>query len=92
VNFKLSAYKAHRVPTVEGRLVYVAADRTPDAQGNPVFLVRAELDADALKPFPGVIVYPGMPANLLIIGGERTALDFIVSPILDGMRRGMREE
>jgi HlyD family secretion protein len=92
VNFKLSAYKAHRVPTVEGRLVYVAADRTPDAQGNPVFLVRAELDADALKPFPGVIVYPGMPANVLIIGGERTALDFIISPILDGMRRGMREE
>lgn len=92
VNFKLSAYKAHRVPTVEGRLVYVAADRTQDPQGNPVFLVRAELDPGALKPFPGVAVYPGMPANLLIIGGERTALNFIISPILDGMRRGMREE
>jgi HlyD family secretion protein len=92
VNFRLSAYKAHRVPTVEGRLVYVAADRQQDAQGNPIFLVRAELDRDALKPFPGVLVYPGMPADLLIIGGERSALNFLISPILDGMRHGMREE
>jgi hypothetical protein len=29
---------------------------------------------------------------VLIIGGERTALDFILSPIRDGMRHGMREE
>ncbi len=92
VNFKLSAYKAHRVPTVEGRLVYVAADRQQDPQGNPFFLVRAELDPDALKPFPGVVVYPGMPADLLIIGGERSALNFLISPILDGIRHGMREE
>jgi HlyD family secretion protein len=92
VNFRLSAYKAHRVPTVEGRLVYVAADRQVDPQGNASFLVRAELDRDALRPFPGVGVYPGMPADLLIIGGERTALDFLISPIMDGMRHGMREE
>ena len=92
VSIRLSAYKAHRVPTVEGRLVYVAADRTEDTQGNPQVLVRAELNRDALKPFPGVAVYPGMPADILIIGGERTALDFIISPILDGMHRGMREE
>jgi HlyD family secretion protein len=92
VNVKLSAYKTHRVPTIEGRLVYVAADRVLDSQSNPVFYVRAELDRDALKPFPGVTVYPGMPADLLIIGSERTAMDFITSPILDGMRHGMREE
>ena len=92
VNIKLSAYKAHRVPTVEGTLVYVAADRQPDAHGEQVFLVRAELDRDALKPFPGVLAYAGMPADILIIGGERSALDFIISPFLDGMGGGMREE
>ncbi len=92
VNVKLSAYKAHRVPTLEGRLVYVAADRQQDAHGDPVFLVRAELDRDALKPFPGVAVYAGMPADVLIIGRERTVLDFIISPIRDGMRHGMHED
>ncbi len=92
VNVKLTAYKAHRVPTLEGRLVYVAADRQQDAHGDPVFLVRAELDRDALKPFPGVAVYAGMPADVLIIGRERTVLDFIISPIRDGMRHGMHED
>ncbi|MBV9748066.1 MAG: HlyD family type I secretion periplasmic adaptor subunit [Acetobacteraceae bacterium] len=92
VNVKLSAYKAHRVPSLEGRLVYVAADRQQDAHGDPVFLVRAELDRDALKPFPGVAVYAGMPADVLIIGRERTVLDFIISPIRDGMRHGMHED
>ncbi len=92
VNVRLSAYKAHRVPTVTGRLVYVGADRQPDAHGDPVFLVRAELDPDALKPYPGVVAYAGMPADVLIIGGERTALDFLISPIRDGMRGGMRED
>ena len=92
VNVKLSAYKAHRVPTVEGRLVYVAADRQQNAHGDPVFLVRAELDRDALKSFPGVAAYAGMPADVLIIGRERTVLDFIISPIRDGMRHGMHEE
>ena len=92
VNVRLSAYKVHRVPTVEGRLVYVAADRQQDPHGEPVFLVRAELDADALTPFPGVVAYAGMPADVLIIGGERSALDFLISPILDGMHRGMHED
>jgi hypothetical protein len=33
-----------------------------------------------------------MPADVLIVGGGRTALDYLLSPILDGMRRAMREE
>ena len=92
VNIKLSAYKAHRVPAVSGRLVYVGADRQENARGEPVFLVRAELSPDALAPYPGVTAYAGMPADILIVGGERTALDFIISPLADGMRGGMREE
>ncbi len=92
VNVKLSAYKAHRVPSIIGQLVYVGADRQENARGDPVFLVRAELNPDALALYPGVKVYAGMPADILIVGGERTALDFIISPLADGMRGGMREE
>lgn len=63
-----------------------------DARGDPAFLVRAELDADALKPFPGVAAYAWMPAGVRIIGGERIALDFIISPIRDGRRHATRED
>jgi HlyD family secretion protein len=33
-----------------------------------------------------------MPAEVLIINGERTAIDFFISPITDSWRRSFREE
>ena len=92
VNVRLTAYKAHRVPVVTGHLVYVAADRQTDAHNDPVFLVRAELDPGALAGLKDVALYPGMPADVLIIGGERSVLDFLISPIRDNIRHAMNEE
>jgi HlyD family secretion protein len=33
-----------------------------------------------------------MPAEVLIIGGERTAIDYFISPITDSLRRSFGEE
>jgi hypothetical protein len=33
-----------------------------------------------------------MPADILIIGGERSVLDFLISPIRDSIRHAMNEE
>ena len=88
VNVRLTAYKAHRVPVITGHLTYVGADRQLDANNLPVFMVRAELDADALRDKPGVVLMPGMPAEILIVNGARSVLDFLISPITDGIGRG----
>jgi len=92
VNVRLTAYKAHQVPVIPGHLVYVSADRQVDAQNEPIFKVRAELDEDALKRLANVEISAGMPADVLIIGRERTALDYLISPIRDSIRHAMREE
>ncbi len=92
VNVRLTAYKAHRVPVVSGRLTYVGADRQMDPSNLPVFLVRAELDPGALLNKPGVVLMPGMPADILIINGARSVLDFLISPITDSIGRAMKEE
>jgi HlyD family secretion protein len=92
VNIKLTAYKQHKVPTLSGRLLYVSADRQQDPKGEPFFLARAEIDQPALAAVRGVALYPGMPVEVLIINGERTAIDFFVSPITDSLRRSFREE
>lgn len=92
VNVRLTAYKARQVPVLTGRLTYVAADRMLNPSNEPVFLVRAELDPGALSGLPGVALSPGMTAELLIIGGERYALDFLLSPIRDSLRHGLREK
>lgn len=93
VNVRLTGFSHRRVPPLTGRLVYAGADRQVNARGEPFFLVRAVLDPDTERHLPeGVSLSPGMPADVLIIGTGRAALDYLLSPILDGMRRAMREE
>lgn len=92
VNVRLTSYKQHKVPVLTGTIVYVSADRQIDQKGEPFFLARAELDPDVLARLQGVKLYPGMPAEALIIGGERVALDYLISPITDSLNRALREE
>ena len=92
VNIRLTAYKAHRVPVISGHLTYVGADRQMDANNQPVFLMRAELDPDALSDKPGVVLLPGMPADVIVINGRRSVLSFLVSPIADSLFHAMREQ
>ena len=92
VNVRLSAYKAHKVPVIEGRLTYVGADRQLDSNNQPVFLIRAEIAPGALVDKPGVFLTPGMPADVLILNGKRSVLSFLVSPITDSVFHAMKEE
>jgi len=91
VNVRITAFSHRRVPPLPGRLTYVGADRQVNARGEPFFLVRAELDADALALLDGAVLAPGMPADMLVLQGERRAIDFFLGPLLDSMRRSMRE-
>ena len=92
MNIRLTAYKQSRVPVLTGKLIYVSADRQVDPRGNPFFLARAEIDAEAMAKLKGVSLYPGMPADVLIIGGERKAIDYFISPITRSLDRAFREE
>lgn len=92
VNIRLTAYKHNQVPVLTGALTYVSADRQVDARGTPFFLARAEIDASALARLKNVNLYPGMPAEVLIIGGERKAIDYFLSPITRSLDRAFREE
>jgi len=93
VNVRLTGFSHRRVPPLPGALVYVGADRQVNARGEAFFLLRATLDEAALRGVGGgIVLAPGMPADVLVIGTARTALDYVLSPILDSVRRAMREE
>ena len=75
-----------------GRLVYVAADAQQDQSGISFIVARAEIDRRELSKLKDVSLYPGMPAEVLIIGGERTAIDYFLSPITDSIHRALSEQ
>jgi HlyD family secretion protein len=92
VNVRLTSYKQHKVPVLTGRVTYVSADRQEDQKGDPFFLARAELDPGVLAGLSGVKVSPGMPAEILIVTGERLAIDYFISPITDSLNRSLTEQ
>jgi HlyD family secretion protein len=90
---RLTSYTRALAPTVEATITYVAADMMTDQRtGDHYFTARARLSRDSLAEWPEVRLYPGMPAEVMIVTGERRAIDYLVSPLFDRMRRAFHEK
>ncbi|HXL99909.1 MAG TPA: HlyD family type I secretion periplasmic adaptor subunit [Rhizomicrobium sp.] len=88
----MSAYMQRRLPMVSGTVTGISADRLTDQRtGQPYFNAVVSVDRSVLKDFPDVRIIPGMPVEVAIETGTRTALDYFLEPIRDVIRSGMRE-
>jgi HlyD family secretion protein len=86
----LLAYKSRNMPRIEGSVREVSADRLEDATTHqPYYLARVAVAQDSLPA--GVALSAGMPADVAIVTAERTMLDYLLRPITDTLRRGLRE-
>ena len=79
--------------SVEGRVSQVSADHLVDeATGLTYFQVRIVLDAASLRDaLDGSPIYPGMQAEVMIITGEHTTLDYLLLPLTRSFNRALRE-
>ena len=89
----LPAFQQRHMPQIHGRVRQVSPDAIADPQtGQLFFQVRVEIDRDQLAALePELELTPGMPAEVYITTGERTALDYLLSPFHDSLRRAWRE-
>ena len=89
----LSAYKQRNLPRIDGTVRTVSADSLVDEMtGQPYFLARVEVPQESLEGLDEDIrLAPGMPAEVMIMTGERTALNYILEPFVDTLRRSLRE-
>ncbi len=92
---QLSAYKTRLVPRINGHVTYISADRVQDPQ-NPVmpyhYTVRIEIDSEEFSKMNyDVKLYPGMPADVYIVKGERTFAQYIISPIIESFHKAFKE-
>jgi HlyD family secretion protein/epimerase transport system membrane fusion protein len=86
----LLAYRSRNLPRIEGMVREVSADRLEDPHTRePYYLARVAVARAALPA--GIALAPGMPADVMIVTGERTLLDYLTRPIADALRRGLRE-
>jgi len=89
----LSAFNQRNMPRLEGTVRSVSADAIIDeATGTSFFRTRIEVDKDHLAEIaPDIELAPGMPADVMITTGEQTAFEYLIGPLIDTVRFGMRE-
>lgn len=90
---QLTAISARSAPRVAGVVRSVSADRLFDeASKHPYYLVRVEVDRNELREIgPQIELVPGMPADVLIVTGERTLANYLLRPFLEAIWRTLRE-
>jgi len=89
----LTAYSQRRLPRIDGIVRSISADRLVDeATGQPYFLARVAVNPEELAALEGqVTLTAGMPAEVYILTGERTAFEYLMEPIIQSFRRAFRE-
>ena len=92
-DIRLVAYNQRTTPVVYGTVSYVSADTLVNERtGQSHYVADVELDPHELARLEAVKLYPGMPADVLIITGERTMLEYLLNPIRDSFSRAFREK
>jgi HlyD family secretion protein len=94
---RVHAYNQRRLPLILGKVTYVSADRlmekSSDKAGEQAYyLTRVEVDPESVAALPGAKLYPGMATDVVIETGERTALDYLLTPITTSLRKAFREQ
>jgi epimerase transport system membrane fusion protein len=92
---RFSAFKAAKTPKVSGRLTTLSADRLTDEQNRTgYYLARVEVDKDGLEELRqrGLILLPGMPAEVLINTGDRTFFQYLIQPLSNIFARSLIED
>jgi HlyD family secretion protein len=89
----LPAFKQRHLPRIEGRVRQVSADALVDPHtGERYFQARIEVDPAQLAALdPPIELAAGMPAEVYIMTGERSMLDYLLQPLFDSLRRAFRE-
>lgn len=93
-HIQLSAYNRRTTPLLKGKVTYISGDVIEDVinRGEYYYLCHIQASEKSLKELPeNIILYPGMPITAFIQTRARTFIDFILEPIMDNMRRSLRE-
>ena len=89
---RLTAFSHLTTPPLNGTVLRVSADRFTDERTGIAYY-EAQIGLDPGQPeLAGLRLQPGMPADVMIITGKRTALDYLLKPIVASFGRALREQ
>jgi len=88
-----TSYKQRTIPLIHGTVAQVSADRLTDERtGVSYYVVAVDVDEADMAASPEIKLYPGMPATVMITTRERSALDYLVGPLVQSFDQAFREK
>ncbi len=90
---RLTGLSRRSTPVLLGEVITISGDRLTDRQsGEAYYEARVIIPEEQLSLLEDTAeLVPGMPAEVMIETGERSALGYILSPLTDSMDRAFRE-
>lgn len=92
VDIMFSAFEQSSTPRVAGEVSLISADQLINPQtAMPYYIVRSSISDTALKNLNGLLIKPGMPAEMFIRSGERSLLNYLFKPLFDRTSNALTE-
>lgn len=92
VDILFTAFDQVSTPRIAGRLTQVSADVLLDPKTNrSYFKASIDVTGDGLVKLKKNEIRAGMPAEIFVRTGERTAMNYLLKPLLDRLRRSLTE-
>lgn len=89
---KITAYDFSIFGGLEGRVEQISADTITDERGESFYRVRVRTNETSLGTAEQPLeIIPGMTAQIDVITGEKTVLDYLMKPILKARNEALRE-
>jgi HlyD family type I secretion membrane fusion protein len=87
-----SGLSQRNTPRLLGKVTHVSADAIVEQSTNKTFFVLdVEVPAKELKKLGGIALYPGMPAEVMIITKTATPWEYFTTPIFKSFDHAFRE-
>ncbi|MCY1407652.1 Type I secretion system membrane fusion protein PrsE [compost metagenome] len=93
VDILFTAFNQSSTPRVAGEVALISADQLlDDKTGQPYYVLRSTVSEQALARLNGLVIRPGMPAELFVRTGERSLLNYLFKPLLDRAGTALTEQ
>ena len=91
---RFASFNTKLTPVILGTVETVSDDViTPEnPQEQPYYLGRIRVAEEDMTDEIRARLTPGMPADVVIVNGERTVLSYLVSPLVDAVAKSLREQ
>ncbi|AXX87331.1 HlyD family type I secretion periplasmic adaptor subunit [Malaciobacter marinus] len=90
VSIEITAYDFSKYGLLKGKLVSISPDSFEDRSGNVFYI--AKIKANDYEFAPDLPILPGMVANVNILTGKKTIIEYILKPLKNIKRNALSEQ